>query len=130
MSKVTFTPIPVGISGNQARVAIFVTPKLDGPSLEAFADWPTAAAKLTFDVRLARISAGRASGADGLVDPASIKDYATAGPSQDEIKKLNSVWYRKLFAGCTVQSFAGQAPPAGTTFKAYDTQATSNCLRS
>jgi hypothetical protein len=130
MSKVTFTPIPVGISGNLARVAIFVTPKLDGPSLEAFADWPKVASNLTFDVSLARISAGRASGADGFVDPGSVKDYVTVGPSQDATNKLNSNWYGKLFAGCTVQSFAAQAPPTGTTFKAYDTEATRNCLRS
>lgn len=129
MSKVTFTPIPAGTSGSQARVAIFVTPKLDGPSLEAFVDWPKAAGNLTFDVRLAKISASRASGTDGFIDPGSIKDYRT-GLSSDVAKKMNSVWYKKLFAGCTVQSFAGQAPPAGTTFKTYDTQATRNCLRS
>jgi hypothetical protein len=130
MSKVTFTPIPVGVSEGLARVAIFVTPKLDGPSLEAFADWPKVVGSLTFDVSLAKFSAGRASGADGLVDPGSIKDYVTVGPSQNAKDKLNSTWYGKLFAGCTVQSFAGQAPPAGTTFKTYDTQATRKCLRS
>jgi hypothetical protein len=113
-----------------ARIAIFVTPKLDGPSLEAFADWPKVVGNLTFEISLAKFSGGRASGADGFVDPASIKDYVTAGLSQDAKSKLNSTRYGKLFAGCTVESFSGQAPPPGTTFKSYDTQATRNCLRS
>jgi hypothetical protein len=130
MSRVTFTPIPVGISEGKARIAIFVTPKLDGPSLETFADWPRVVGSLSFEVSLAKFSAGRLSGADGFVDPASIKHYFTTGPSQDTTSKLNSAWYGKLFAGCTVESFAGQALPAGTTFKSYDTQATRDCLRS